>query len=173
MKVNIKEYSFEVVDEHITWFWPLVNKNRWGEFEFSSIEKCPNKKMMWDIGAWNGVTSLYASKLYENVISWEPDWKAYNYLIENIKINDIKNVLCIREGIYNKEDIISFGEGSTGRGSSTSSIKSSKNSDLSKIKVSTLSKSVEKYGIPDFLKIDIEGAEEDIIEELLSLNIKK
>jgi len=72
MKISIKNIEFEAIDEHVSWFWPLVNQGKWGEFEFSSILKCPKKDMMWDIGAWNGVTTLFASKFFKKVICWEP-----------------------------------------------------------------------------------------------------
>lgn len=171
MKVKIRNFEFEVVDEHVAWFWPLVNEGKWGRFEFDSIDKSIKRNIFWDIGAWNGVVSLYASKFFNKVIAFEPDWKAFNFLSENIKANNIQNITIIREGIYNIDGHIALGEGITGGGSSTSSIKSSKNSDLYSIRVSTLKTIINKYGTPDFIKMDIEGSEEDIIEELLLLNI--
>ena len=171
MKVNIRKYIFDIEDDHVSWFWPMVNNNKWETFSLDCIQN-NSGKTFWDFGAWIGPISLYASKVFGKVISWEPDYKAYNMFLKNIKNNNITNIELNRTGIYNKETTLSFGEGGTGRGSSTSSINCSNNSDLYSIRTTTIEKCLEKYGEPDFVKIDIEGAEEYIIDHLLEYKFK-
>jgi FkbM family methyltransferase len=124
-----------------------------------------------DAGAFTGVFTLYAAKCIGEqgtVIAFEPDTKNYQQLLDNIKLNRLKNILPICKGLYNKNGTCEF----SNIGSPLSSI-SLPNSELSlqenattKISVVKLDDELAKLGIfhVDFIKMDIEGAEVEAIE---------
>lgn len=165
MHTNIKGYNF-VVGDGFSDFWNYFKHTGWEKFTFDCIEKNKNGKMFWDIGAWIGPISLYASKLFDRVIAWEPDAIANEELKNNLSLNCVSNVSVIKKGIYNEETSIKFGCSRTGWGYGASSI----NNDIGEhclINTMTLDKAAELYGRPCFVKIDIEGAEEYIMDDLI------
>jgi len=55
-----------------------------------------------DIGGHIGTTALPYSRLYKNVIAYEPNVVSYNFFLENIKNNNVSNVVVHNKGVYNK-----------------------------------------------------------------------
>ena len=120
--------------------------------------KIKNRDIIIDCGAHIGMFSLFASKKVGSsgkIIALEPDPENYKQLLENIKINKIKNIIPIKKGVWKNEGELNF-EGSLGAGSIISEKKSNQ-----KISVSTIDKITEDLKLKkvDFVKMDIEGAE--------------
>lgn len=69
-------------------FWKLAEDGSWEPQSFRLLEEhiVPGKTFV-DIGAWNGVLSIYAKLLGANVICVEPDDVALVFLRENINLN--------------------------------------------------------------------------------------
>jgi FkbM family methyltransferase len=70
-----------------------------------------------DIGSNIGLYSLYASgRVGPNglVIAFEPANQTYNRLLENIKLNGIKNIRPFRLGLSNKDEILELNISSNG-----------------------------------------------------------
>ena len=89
MKVNLAEFEFDVANDKT--FWNEVET--WEPETFDIVKQYADpKKSFIDIGAWNGVVSLYASGLYKEVIAIEPDLIAFDKLIRNVQLNNLKNV---------------------------------------------------------------------------------
>ena len=55
-----------------------------------------------DIGGHIGTTSLPYSRLFNNVIAFEPNKESYNFFSENIMINKSTNIVVHNKGVYNK-----------------------------------------------------------------------
>lgn len=127
--------------------------------------------LVFDIGGNIGQYALFFSELTGaagKVISIEPDVNNYAFLLFNITKNRCSNVLCINKGV-SRED----GEKVLYKDSITGGRKSSflaeypgdnyrgENEKVSVIKFKSL---VEKFGIPDLVKMDTEGYERGIVE---------
>jgi len=59
------------------------------------IDKIPNGKILWDIGANVGLYSIYAAKKDIEVISFEPSVFNLELLARNIFLNDLTEKICI------------------------------------------------------------------------------
>lgn len=105
MKINIEKYEFEV--ENDISFWNIIDN--WEKHSFEILKKYLNdNKIFIDVGAWNGVLSMYASKIAKKVYCFEPDKIAFEHLSNNIKLNNIKNINCINKGASLKNGISKF-----------------------------------------------------------------
>ena len=98
MKVQLREFEFEVQGDEQ--FWNGVDS--WEPETFDIVKRYadPSKSFI-DIGAWNGVVSLYASQLFNNVVAIEPDTVAFEKLLKNIELNPCWNVSCQNVAISN------------------------------------------------------------------------
>lgn len=110
-----------------------------------------------DVGAFDGVFSIHASKLVGpkgRVLAFEPDEKNYDMLLENIKLNGLKNIVPIKKCLYSSEKKVRFDNA----GNAASQIVDSSGIEIS---VTTLDKELKRLGISkiNLLKMDIEGAE--------------
>ena len=146
-------------------------------FEYSTLQLFSNLlkqgNTILDVGANSGLYSIFYSKRVGEegcVYAFEPDPNTYTFLLENLKLNECKNVstydfaLSNKESLvemisYNPEDLnlklqgdsfkymqeVSIGSEATGNG-----MKAYKLDDLEEIRC------ISKI---DFIKIDVEGAE--------------
>ena len=172
MNINIKEFNF-IVDDDNRWFWkdtlfyePLV---------FKYLNDNKNKDVFYDFGSYIGIFSLYASKKYKTVLSLEPDHIAYKYQLDNITNNNITNIHLLNKAIYKESTKINFGtfDYADRRGCCTSSINGKAiNDESSIVETITFEKCLE-YGYPDLIKIDIEGGEEYLIDDLIKYKFPK
>jgi FkbM family methyltransferase len=119
-----------------------------------------------DIGANIGIFSLYASLKARNgkIYSYEPFENHFKRMQENIKINKAKNIFPFNLAISNKKGkkYLFINENSSGMHSTVFN-KNSK--DKVKINTATLEDVFKENKLKkcDFLKMDCEGAEYDII----------
>lgn len=115
-----------------------------------------------DAGGYIGLFTLYVKTKYPDaeVTIFEPDEESYLLLSKNLEINNFKDVKLIKSGIYKYDGEISFG---SDHSNGSSIFSKNKNST---IKVERLSKYINSE--IDFLKINIEGAEFDVIKEIES-----
>lgn len=162
-KVNIRGKEFNVT-ENQQLFWDQVEAGLWEPETFDVLDELiqPRKTFI-DIGAWNGVCSIYANALGANVESVEPDKAIENTLISNLEANCNCHYFfwecaisdCDGESFLNS--IGSFGD-------SMSSLITRNNNVLSKgVKSFTLENFIENTLVkPEdicLIKMDIEGGE--------------
>jgi FkbM family methyltransferase len=103
-------------------------------------------KIVLDIGAFIGDTpSMFSIKGAKLVVAYEPDPVAYELALENIRLNNIKNVKLINAGICNK------------RG--TMKIKAYARDEEITVDVLPLNEVIESIGEVDLMKMDCEGCE--------------
>ena len=61
-----------------------------------------------DVGGHIGTTAFAYSRLFENVLAFEPNKKSYDFFVQNIELNGVKNVKVINKGAFNKTTSVSF-----------------------------------------------------------------
>lgn len=159
----------------IGWFMNELSNKKWEPETFEIFERVKNESLVAvDIGGWIGVTGIWLSKKFKKVIVVEADKIACEVMKKNLKKNSCDNVEVIEKCIFSQnQKKVFFGKNSYSPqplGDSMSQYKlSSEDSTDYEIETITVSDILhmsesEKIG---FMKVDIEGAEEVILEELL------
>lgn len=125
-------------------------------------------KVVYDIGAFEGVLTLFFARQARQVITYEPNPRNYAKCSENIRLNRLENVRLLNRGVSDAAGSIELiydplmpGAGSAEAaiaGQIGSSVKSARR--LS-IPVLPLDQDITENALPppDFIKIDIEGME--------------
>lgn len=114
-----------------------------------------------DCGANIGLSCLYYNRMYpkSRVIAFEADPKIFPVLKRNLRDNHVNNVELLDKAVWINDGDVDFSiEGADG-----GSIYGSKN--VIKVKCVRLKDVLAKYSLIDFLKIDIEGAEYEVVED--------
>lgn len=114
-----------------------------------------------DCGSNIGLSVLYFKQLYPNsvIIAFEPDSGNFSLLKNNVESNGLKKVELNRAAVWINDGEISF-DANESEASHVSEEGSSK-----KVRSVSLNKLMGKYNEIDFLKIDIEGAENKVIPD--------
>jgi FkbM family methyltransferase len=134
------------------------------EYHFDSDNKSP---LIIDCGSNIGMSIIYFKAVYpqSRIIAFEPGEEAYECLENNIKNNNLRHVKAYKAALSSKEGNLDFYYDKNQLGSLTmSTIQARMPMDTRRVKATVLSKYIENE--IDFLKIDIEGAELEVIEEL-------
>ena len=161
-------------------FWKNVF-TEWENNSFEILDKYLSKdKVFIDIGGWIGTTTMYGSRKSKHVYSIEADNDSILDMSNNLNTNCKNNYTLIHNAIYNIDDVeVRFGrnlhiENSKMNDSTSHIYNDDVNSDDSYlIKTITLKSIIEKYDIDvsniSLIKVDIEGGEELILNELFDL----
>lgn len=149
------------------------SNSSWEEHTFYIFDKFRDKsKTFIDMGGWLGITPLYASYKFLDVIAFECDEVALKRFKMNLKCNpNITNVEVCEKAIWNKNGTLTFGHKMDGElGDSESSIHFGKNGEFY-VESITFLKAMKYYkkNLRDigFIKIDIEGAEAEVIKDMM------
>ena len=130
-------------------------------------------KLIFDIGANVGNTTQFFSTVSDKVISFEPNPELFKYLLTRFNTS---NVIIDSRGLSDKEEIKVFKIANANTISTFSDdwINKSRFSNSIynwnqhvDVLTTTLDLIIEQYGIPDYVKIDVEGYE---LEVLLGLS---
>ncbi|WP_181881509.1 FkbM family methyltransferase [Helicobacter sp. MIT 99-5507] len=126
-------------------------------YKFKSKNKEP---LIIDCGANVGVSVLYFKKLYENckIYAFEADKKIFQYLEQNIKNNNANNIELHNKAIWIDDNGIYFASDGADGGHIELDSKNTQKIDSVALKNILL-----KHSYIDFLKIDIEGAENEVL----------
>jgi FkbM family methyltransferase len=163
---------FQVADQPAD-FWGWVEEGRY-DGEWAILKSClrPEHTFL-DIGAWVGSHSLYASTKALCVLAVEPDPVAYSILAENAKANP-GNIHTFPIAIAGYEGTILLGSGWLG--ASTTRANPSAGAGIGpwepgqqvEVPCTTLRQFVEAHNEPKplFIKMDVEGSEEQILQDL-------
>lgn len=164
MKVKIKNIELEV--ENDVTFWN--NISNWEPFSFDIIDKFINNNTFIDVGAWNGVLSLYASFKAKEVHSFEPDKIAYDNFCKNKLLNNKVNILINNVAASNNDGnanlyVRSFGDSVSSLIERKDGYHSNTIDSVKTIKFVKYLSGIENIGL---IKIDIEGGEEILIPDM-------
>jgi FkbM family methyltransferase len=114
-----------------------------------------------DCGANIGLSVIYMKRLYPKaeIIAFEPDDTNYSYLEKNIRAFDFANVTICKEAIWKENTTLNF----LSEGSLASRIGGEEGKTI-KVKAKRLRDLLDRP--VDFLKIDIEGAEYEVLKDI-------
>jgi FkbM family methyltransferase len=124
--------------------------------------------VVYDVGAFHGILTLFFARHAARVISYEPNSRNQARLMENIRLNGLKNVVVRKFGVGAKAGAgtLVFTPLMSGGGSlEDKTVEQLKRSNVTpvsqEIQITTLDQDIEDAGLPapDFIKIDIEGWE--------------
>lgn len=121
-----------------------------------------NTPLIIDCGANIGLSVLFFNHLYPDsrIIAFEPDPQIFNALKNNIAAFGLSNVELYNKAIWSSETNLEFwAEG----GFSGRIVKQGDNKNIIKVKTARLKNFLEQK--VDFLKIDIEGAEYEVLKD--------
>lgn len=134
--------------------------------ELLYLKKYLNKdSVVLDIGANSGHHSLFFSRFSKKVYSFEPYDKPFNILLSRIRENNIKNIECFNFGLGDKYNEMEFFApiGPNGGGGSFISAPNKKN--IGKLVIKKGDDFVKNFNDEkiDFIKIDVEGLENEVL----------
>lgn len=127
-------------------------------YKFNSLSNTP---LIIDCGANTGLSVIYFKKLFPNskITAFEPDIAIFNILKENLSVFGYNDVELVNKAVWNKNGAIKFlasggvgGRISENDDDKTVEMRTARLKDLLNAKI-------------DFLKIDIEGAEYDVLDD--------
>jgi FkbM family methyltransferase len=163
---NIDGDNFKCDPWHVGFWWRMAD-HVWEPKTLAIFSKFlkPEHTCL-DIGAWIGPTTLYAAKRCRRVFSFEPDPEAYRHLLFNIRANALTNVIPFNAALSDKDGLVLMASHGTELGDTTTSMI---NASASKPGVTVPAISWETFrkicpdAKPDFIKMDVEGAEFKLI----------
>lgn len=126
------------------------------------------EKTVYDVGAFEGVMTLFFARKAREVITYEPNPKNYRRCVDNVKLNNLENVRVFNRGLSSEAghleltyDPLMPGAGSGNHEVSRQIAASVASATRVQIEVASLDAEIEtlKLPPPDFIKIDIEGME--------------
>jgi FkbM family methyltransferase len=120
----------------------------------------PPNAFILDCGANIGLSVIYLKKICPTatIIAFEPDPNNFELLQKNIASHDLQNVVLKNEAVWKEDTMLSF----ESEGTMSSKIVFDKETDRSKLTKAVRLKDHLNRKI-DFLKIDIEGAEYQVL----------
>ena len=132
--------------------------------EYKPISKISDEPFIIDCGCNVGMATLYFKSIYPNskILAFEPSHSNFVFANTNITMNKLENVKLEKKALSNKK-------GKTnlylpGAGSSSTIIERS--NQVETVETTLLSEYINKT--VDLIKIDVEGAETEILEDLSS-----
>jgi len=153
--------------------WEILIKKMYNPRGF----KIKDKDTVIDIGANMGIFSIYAAKRAKRgkVYSFEPFLPHYTRLKNNIGLNKLNNIITYNLAVSNKGGISQFFISNISSGMhSLYKLEKTKQRSICVQKISfnkfILKNKIQKI---DFLKIDCEGSEYDILYSLSKSNLRK
>ena len=185
--VEKKEYYIEIeISEKKTYFYVPNKLIKWRiETLYSKepdtlewINNFKNESIFWDIGANIGLYSIYASQTLNNLetVSFEPSTNNTRVLTKNISKNNLENLIKVYPCALNKvkNTFLNMNESSIIEGSAHSSFgksidqygKEFNPQNRYKIFGTTIDQLIEDkvLNVPNYIKIDVDGFEHDILE---------
>ncbi|MDW7695814.1 FkbM family methyltransferase [Flammeovirgaceae bacterium SG7u.111] len=125
-------------------------------YKFRALNESP---YIIDAGANIGLASIYFKKLFPNseIVAFEPDSTIFETLEFNIQSFEFNNITLVKKALWKEETELTFYHEGADGGRIDNSIKTNKTTVKTAILLKYLNKPV------DFLKIDIEGAEFEVL----------
>ncbi len=124
--------------------------------------------VIFDCGANIGVSVLYFKALYpeSTIIAFEPNPNLFALLKKNVEVNHLKEVYIHQVALSATNEEISFFINDNMGSFLSSKFQHRGGNNEIKVKAEQLSGSIKKHPNIDLLKMDIEGAEYEVIQEL-------
>lgn len=129
--------------------------------------------VVYDVGAFQGLLTLFFARTCKQVICYEPNPKNYGRLLENIRLNRLTNVTVRKFGLGadTRPATLVFSPLMSGGSSlDTNIIEDMKNLNMplatEQIQITTLDRDISEAGLlhPGFIKVDVEGLELEVLQ---------
>ena len=160
---NILGYKFKLLTyDSFRYLFLEIFLNR--DYCFVTDKESP---LIIDCGTNIGVSILYFKKLYPQarIVGFEPFAQAFNVLKSNVEVNNLQNVTVHNLGLTGQDgERALFHDPANGGGLRTSFLEQRARGASTVVTTTVLSKYIDQP--VDFLKMDIEGSELPVIEEL-------
>lgn len=167
--VTINDQHYKC-DPYHPGFWRIVNRGGFEPGYFNILDHYLHPDRIYcDIGSWIGPTAIYASQKCNQVFCIEPDIIAYKFLLQNIELNNLQNVKPYNLAIARHNGTIRMASHGGNLGDSmTSMVNVDPAKESFHANCMTWESWLEKFKIPtiDFLKMDIEGGEFDVLIDM-------
>jgi FkbM family methyltransferase len=136
------------------------------------IENLSTSPLIVDCGSNIGTSLLYFKKLYpeSKIIGFEANPIVYSLLEQNITYQELSNVEIHPVALFDKETELIFYTGSSNQNLMGSLFKKRGGANEVNVKTKLLSQFLLPYDKVDVVKIDVEGAEWNVLTDLTSSN---
>ena len=122
--------------------------------------------VVWDVGAHAGATSYFFAQMVGpagKVYAFEPDNVTYDYLLRNIELHKLRNVIPVKKALAGTSGTALFSmDGTLGAGLTDFTQCISK-AHTRLVETISLADACREYRVPALVKMDIEGAEADVM----------
>ncbi|MES2392528.1 MAG: FkbM family methyltransferase [Acidobacteriota bacterium] len=119
--------------------------------------------ILWDAGAYCGATTCMLAQMVGptgKVYAFEPDDLNYAYLEKNIAHHGLTNVIPVRKALSDKSGVARFYMGGTMASGISDFVVYSDSKQMKEVPTISMEDACAELGcVPDFVKMDIEGAE--------------
>ncbi|MCB4808732.1 FkbM family methyltransferase [Tamlana sp. 62-3] len=141
----------------------------YNEIFIEQIYKYTSKKpeqYIIDAGANIGLATIYLKKQFPQaqILAFEPDPEIYKILKKNIESFEFSKVELINKGVWKEDTTLSFFSEGADAGTLNFSNKKNLKNNINQVAVVNLGQYI--YKPVDFLKIDIEGAETEVLHAI-------
>jgi FkbM family methyltransferase len=178
MRIQVRNNAFEVTENLYDQLWKDINSGKWEPQTFNILRYfAGSQDVVLDLGAWIGAVSLYAATLGSEVYALEPDPAAFPELEKNVRQNPdlISKIKCRKLAISGTKGKLTL-YARNQYGVSSSSLLPRIRDGLSSEQVDAITLrefiNAEKIKKIDFIKMDIEGGEFDLLPAI-SDDLKK
>ena len=176
MKVSIRGTAFDVIcpTARAESFWKRLNDEGWEIETLDFLDQHVSKDtFVFDIGAWIGPVTLYASSRAGHVFAVEPDPAAYAQLQTNVTAN-AKNVTLYADAVGRDSGILTLYAKAELGDSETSALGVPTDQAIT-VTMITLKKLIEQapFGAPVVIKMDVEGVEYQLVDELVDILVQR
>lgn len=158
------------LDPYHSKFWRKAGAGDWEPETFDVLRAHldPERDYL-DIGAWIGPTVLFGARRARHIWCFEPDAEAYRHLAWNIALNDLRNVSAFAAALAQGVGVARMASFGGEAGDSMTSLLNAHGaggSDVLTIGWEDFAAAVDLSAV-SLVKIDIEGAEFDVLPSLL------
>ncbi len=156
-KINVAGFNL-VVPDVLSFIWQFHEIFYKKSYQFNAKTSTP---VIFDCGANVGTSCLFFNREYKKSIihAFEPDPNVFEALSKNLERNNIDNVQLHNVAVWKEDCTLEFGSD----GADSGSISQESNNSSIKVKAVRLKDLIAKEESIDLLKMDIEGAEVDVI----------
>jgi len=126
--------------------------------------------VVWDIGAHAGATSYFFAKMvgpHGKVYAFEPDELSHSYLLRNIELHHLDNVVPVRKALAETTGVAAFSmDGTLGAGlADYTQCPDRRRTQM--VETLSFADACREFEPPVFAKMDVEGAEVAVIQGAL------
>jgi FkbM family methyltransferase len=125
-------------------------------------------EVVWDAGAHAGATTYSLAQMVGpsgKVYAFEPDQNNYNYLMRNIELHKLRNVIPVKKALAGSTGTAEFCMDGTMSAGLSDYLTYSEKDKFQTVQTVTFADACAEFGeVPSYVKMDIEGAEVATVE---------